>query len=73
MQYGMPYQGSKSKLALKILDSLPDAENFFDLFGGGGAMAHAAAVSSKRPKIRGSRVFQKTRFDERRTTEKPPG
>ena len=45
--YGMPYKGSKSKIANKILSVLPDAEYFVDLFGGGGAMSHAAAVSGK--------------------------
>ena len=45
--YGMPYKGNKSKIANKILSVLPDAEYFVDLFGGGGAMTHAAAVCGK--------------------------
>ena len=43
----MPYKGSKSKIAEQILNVLPDAEWFVDLFGGGGAMTHCAALSLK--------------------------
>ena len=43
---GMPYMGSKRKLALKILakmlEGTPKAKYFFDLFGGGGAMSFMA-------------------------------
>lgn len=46
-KYGMPYQGSKSSICDKLLQQLPEAENFYDLFGGGGAVAHAAALSGK--------------------------
>jgi site-specific DNA-adenine methylase len=47
MKYGMPYKGSKSKIADKLLLALPDAKYFVDLFGGGGAMTHAAILSGK--------------------------
>lgn len=50
-KYGMPYKGSKDKIADKILSVLPDAECFVDLFGGGGAMAHAAALSGKYKRV----------------------
>lgn len=46
-KYGMPYQGSKSSICDKLLNQLPKAENFYDLFGGGGAVSHAAALSGK--------------------------
>lgn len=46
-KYGMPYKGSKSKIAEQILNVLPDAEWFCDLFGGGGAITHCAALSFK--------------------------
>lgn len=46
-RYGMPYQGSKSSICDKLLNQLPKAENFYDLFGGGGAVSHAAALSGK--------------------------
>lgn len=47
MRYGMPYKGSKNAIAEKIIDALPKAENFYDLFGGGGAIAHCAVLSGK--------------------------
>ena len=46
-KYGLPYVGSKSAIADKIIAVLPAGERFIDLFGGGGAMTHAAAVSGK--------------------------
>lgn len=36
MNFGMPYQGSKNKLAKDIIEQMPPAEHFYDLFGGGG-------------------------------------
>lgn len=51
MNYGMPYKGSKNKIAKKIIDVLPEAECFVDLFGGGGAMSHCAAMSGKYQKV----------------------
>ena len=47
MNYGMPYKGSKNKIAKWIVESLPAAEWFVDLFGGGGAVTHAAMLSGK--------------------------
>lgn len=46
-KYGLPYMGSKSAVADKIIAVLPAGERFIDLFGGGGAMTHAAALSGK--------------------------
>ena len=43
----MPYMGSKSSVAGKIIESLPSADSFVDLFGGGGAITHAAVLSGK--------------------------
>ena len=34
-KYGLPYQGSKSKLAEKLGAMLPNADVFIDLFAGG--------------------------------------
>jgi site-specific DNA-adenine methylase len=45
--YGMPYKGSKSKIAQQIINILPEAEWFVDLFGGGGAMIDCAMRSIK--------------------------
>ncbi len=45
-QLGLPYMGSKRKIAKKILDYIcsknPSAKYFFDLFGGGGAVSFEA-------------------------------
>lgn len=46
-KYGIPYKGSKSKIADEILSVLPSGKRFVDLFGGGFAMSHAALVSGK--------------------------
>ena len=47
MKYGMPYMGSKNKIAEWIIDQLPKAKHFYDLFGGGGAISHCATLSRK--------------------------
>lgn len=47
MNFGVPYKGSKSKIAERIVDSLPPAEVFVDLFAGGCAVTHAAMLSQK--------------------------
>lgn len=47
MRYGLPYMGSKNKIAEKIISQLPSAEHFYDLFGGGGAISHCALLSGK--------------------------
>jgi len=47
MNFGLPYMGSKNKIAQKIVDFLPKAEHFYDLFGGGGAISHCAYLSNK--------------------------
>ena len=43
----MPYKGSKNSIAAEIISILPAAKHFYDIFGGGGAMTHAAALSGK--------------------------
>lgn len=35
MRYGLPYKGSKNSIAEWIVDELPPAETFVDLFCGG--------------------------------------
>ena len=47
MKYGMPYKGSKNKLAERLINLFPKADNFYDLFCGGCAVAHAALLSHK--------------------------
>jgi hypothetical protein len=39
--------GSKNRIAKWIIDNLPPAEHFYDLFGGGGAISHCALLSGK--------------------------
>ena len=47
MRYGLPYMGSKSKIARQIVDFLPAGQMLVDLFAGGGAITHAALLSGK--------------------------
>lgn len=47
MRYGIPYLGSKRKLAERIVSLLPRAEHLYDVFCGGCAIAHCAALSGK--------------------------
>ena len=47
MRYGIPYLGSKNKLAERIVSLLPRAEHLYDVFCGGCAIAHCAALSGK--------------------------
>lgn len=46
-KYGLPYQGSKSKLAERIVALLPPATHLYDVFAGGCAVTHAALLSGK--------------------------
>ena len=47
MRYGLPYMGSKSRICSWLMDHLPPAENFVDLFAGGCAVTHAALLSGR--------------------------
>ena len=47
MRYGLPYKGSKNAIAEWIVNALPDAECFVDLFCGGGAVTHYAMMTRK--------------------------
>lgn len=47
MNYGVPYMGSKNKLAERIVRMLPRAEVLVDAFAGGCAVTHAALISGK--------------------------
>lgn len=46
-RYGLPYMGSKSKIAEAIVASLPPRKHFVDLFCGGCAVTHCAMLSAK--------------------------
>lgn len=47
MNYGLPFQGSKSGIAKEIIRELPSGKRLVDLFGGGGAITHCALMSGK--------------------------
>lgn len=49
--YGLPYMGSKNKLAEGIVNFLPQKKVLVDLFGGGGAISVCASQSGKYEKI----------------------
>lgn len=40
MTYGIPYQGSKSRIIKDISKLIPNADHFYDVFGGGGSVWH---------------------------------
>lgn len=48
---GLPYQGSKSRIARQIVDLLPAAPCLVDVFAGGCAVTHAALLSRKFDKV----------------------
>lgn len=47
MNFGLPYKGSKNKIAKWICDILPNANTLYDLFCGGGAITHYASLNHK--------------------------
>ena len=47
MNYGLPYMGSKNRIAQALIDVMPKAHTFVDLFAGGCAVTHAAMLSGK--------------------------
>lgn len=47
MKYGLPYKGSKNKLAERIVSLLPKRTYLIDLFCGGCAVSHAALLRNK--------------------------
>ena len=51
MNYGLPYKGSKNRIAKKILDILPAAPVLYDVFCGGCAVTHAALLSGKYSRV----------------------
>ena len=51
LRYGLPYKGSKRKLAERIVNSFPKADNLYDVFGGGGAVTHCALKFGRFKKV----------------------
>lgn len=56
-RYGVPYKGSKNLIARDIVEALPPAGTFVDLFAGGCAVTHAALLSGKYRRIICNDVF----------------
>ena len=50
-RYGVPYQGSKNKIAKRVVGLLPSAPMFYDVFAGGCAITHAAIESGKYSRV----------------------
>lgn len=51
MRYGLPYQGSKSRIADWVVGNLPSAPVLVDIMCGGGAVSHAALLSGKYERV----------------------
>lgn len=51
MRYGLPYKGSKNKIAEWVVSHFPDVDNLYDLFGGGGAITHCSLLNKDFKKI----------------------
>ena len=47
MNYGLPYKGSKNKIAEWVVSNFPQKDNFYDLFAGGCAITHCAMLQNK--------------------------
>lgn len=45
--YGLPYKGSKNKIAEWVVNNFLDKKHFYDLFAGGCAITHRAMLSGK--------------------------
>lgn len=50
-RYGLPWQGSKSRIAEWVISVLPPSHTLVDLFAGGGAITHCALLSGKWERI----------------------
>ena len=48
MNWGIPYMGSKSKIAPSIAMNFPKADHFYDLFGGGFSISHYMLVNKSK-------------------------
>lgn len=47
MKYGLPYMGSKNKIAEWVVSHFPEKKHFYDLFAGGCAVTHCAILKRK--------------------------
>ena len=51
MNYGLPYQGSKNRIAKRLVEALPPAPVLYGVFCGGCAVTHAAMLSGKYSRV----------------------
>ena len=61
MNYGLPWQGSKSAIAEWVVGLLPASHTLVDLFAGGCAVTHAALLSGKWERIVANDMTDSTR------------
>lgn len=47
IRYGLPYMGSKNVIVPYLIKSIPNADNFYDLFAGGCAVTHGMLLQNK--------------------------
>ena len=47
LSFGVPYLGSKNRIAAQIVSAMPEAERLVDLFAGGCAVSHAAMMCGR--------------------------
>lgn len=47
MTYGLPFMGSKNRIAEWVVDILPSSDTLYDLFAGGCSVTHCAMLSGK--------------------------
>lgn len=47
MSYGLPYKGSKNRIAKWVVSNLPANDTLVDIFAGGCAVTHCAMLSGK--------------------------
>ena len=47
INFGLPYMGSKSKIAADLIRLIPPGKRFVDIFAGGCAMTHAALLTGR--------------------------
>lgn len=62
-KYGIPYIGSKDKIAELICKFIPKAENFYDLFGGGFAITHCMSMFKNKFKLLHYNELEQTTVD----------
>ena len=55
-RYGIPYRGSKSRIAERIVSCFPEGNRFLDAMCGGGAILHCVAESGKFESVAGMEI-----------------